>query len=199
MDFLKRKQTNVIPSTTTPIPSVTITSKVTSQVPKQIDINIVDSNVKSVVIDALPIDTSIDTNEKLVDTIDTQENEKQSDAMPTPENSNVTDSKKKVKMNDFLPKKIDQYAEPSVLDKKIEMKYIKDGRSHRTFVFNLELYIKDKTVLDNLINKMKKSFGTQCAYKETEFGFAYGFAGDLSSRIKQYLLDSKHVIPANFK
>ena len=122
---------------------------------------------------------------------------------------------KRINVNSMLVKKPDQSVEPcprmdkllarpgelepSVVDKKIEMKYIKDGRAYRTFIFNLELYIKEKHALENLINKMKRSFGTSCAYKETEFGFAYGFAGDLSVKIKQYLIETCKLPSENFK
>jgi len=107
---------------------------------------------------------------------------------------------KKVKINGLLVKKSDQGGEPSVLDKKIEIKYIKDGRAYRTFVFNLEVHIKDKKLLDDtIINQMKKSFGTSCVYKETEFGCAYGFAGDLGIKIKSFLIDKRYLTVANFK
>lgn len=80
--------------------------------------------------------------------------------------------------------------EPSVMDKKIDIKYMKDGKSHRTFVYNLEYYIPDKKVREQHIKKMQQQFGTSCAYKSTSFGNAYGFGGDFSAKIKEYLLSN---------
>lgn len=176
MDFLKRKQTNNVPN-------VTHTPEHKNVLPIEVAISTSTST-------PTPLPSPSQSSTSILSIV--------SDETVINTQSDTSDQKNKIKINDILPKKIDQCAEPSLVDKKIEMKYIKDGRSHRTFVFNLELYIK-KEDLNILINKMKKSFGTQCAYKETEFGFAYGFAGDLTSRIKQYLLDSRHVTPENFK
>lgn len=178
MDFLKRKPNNTIPSTQSSIDK-SVKKPVENQVEKPIKIAN-DSESNEVKIE----NNDIDSN-SIKNTISNV--------------TAITQNEKKVKINDLLPKKVDQGTEPSVTDKKIEMKYIKDGRSHRTFVFNLELYIKNKEDLNKIINKMKKSFGTQCVYKETEFGFAYGFAGDLSARIKQSLIESHLVTAENFK
>lgn len=169
MDFLKRKPANTVPNTNT----TTTTTSSSSSIP----------SIPSITAQS----TVNNTNEKIEDVNNTNT-----------ENTDIIE-KQKVKINDFIPKKGDQCVEPSILDKKIEMKYIKDGKSQRTFIFNLELYIKNKDDLANLINKMKKTFGTQCTYKETEFGFGYGFAGDLSGRIKKFLIDGHYVTSENFK
>lgn len=106
---------------------------------------------------------------------------------------------KKINMNDILVKKVTEGPDPSYLDKKIEMRYVKDGKAYRTFVFNLEHFIKGKKELDEIVHGIKKTFGTSCAYKETEFGVGYGFAGDCSTKIKRYLIDKKVVTSENFK
>jgi len=80
--------------------------------------------------------------------------------------------------------------EPSVMDQKIDIKYMKDGRAHRTFVYNLEHYIPDKKIRDQHIKKMQQQFGTSCVYKSTPFGNAYGFGGDFSTKIKEYLISN---------
>lgn len=108
-------------------------------------------------------------------------------------------SEKKININDILIKKDIEGPDPSSLDKKIEMRYVKDGKAYRTFVFNLEHYIEDKKILDGIIHGIKKTFGTSCAYKETEFGIGYGFAGDCSAKVKRYLIDKKVVVAENFK
>ncbi|VBB18491.1 hypothetical protein YASMINEVIRUS_954 [Yasminevirus sp. GU-2018] len=106
-------------------------------------------------------------------------------------------------MADFLSSKAkDKTTEPSVLDKKIEMRLIKVKRAHLTFVFNLEHQLKGMTKqqIDALTSTMKKAFGTSCTYKEApEFGFGYAFAGDLAPRIRQYLIDNNHVTADAFK
>jgi translation initiation factor 1 (eIF-1/SUI1) len=169
MDFLKRKPNNIEPSINSSI-----------EKPIKLLVEQKENYIQARTIDDIVSNTQNDnSNIQSADTLSIQ--------IP------------KKPVSDLLVKKVDHKIEPSVLDKKIEMKYIKDGRSYRTFVFNLELYIKNNEILDKLINKMKKSFGTQCAYKETEFGFAYGFAGDLAPRIKQYLIDSKLFVQENFK
>src|ERR1700688_4332677 len=105
--------------------------------------------------DPIPITDRVESSKKSQEELDTPKD--------------VKSDKVKVNVNVLLVKKSDQN-EPSLTDKKIEMKYIKDGRAHRTFVFNLELHIKDKKLLNNtIIPQMKKSFGTSCPYKETEF------------------------------
>ena len=105
-------------------------------------------------------------------------------------------------MADFLPGKAkDKTTEPSVLDKKIEMRLIKVKRAHLTFVFNLEHQLKGmtKAQIDALTGTMKKAFGTSCTYKDTEFGSGYAFAGDLAPRIRAYLIDNKILTDDAFK
>lgn len=178
MDFLKRKPNNTVPSKQSPIERSINNNKSTEK------------SVEKPLEDTIKSTSDFMKDEVKIDSIDN---------ITVDNITLITQIEKKVMINDLLPKKVDQGTEPSMTDKKIEMKYIKDGRSHRTFVFNLELYIKNKEDLNKIINKMKKSFGTQCVHKETEFGFAYGFAGDLSARIKQYLIESHLVTAENFK
>lgn len=102
----------------------------------------------------------------------------------------------------FLPKKInDKTTEPSVLDKKVKMKFIKIKKAHLTFVYNLEHQLKGMTKkdIDNITKKMKIAFGTSCTYKNTDFGFGYGFAGDLAPRIKAYFIDNKILAESAFE
>lgn len=192
MDFLKRKPNNTFLSTQSPIDK---------SVKNPVDIPIeqsVEKPIKQPV--EKTIEQSVENKIKTASDFESNDVKVENNVINNVDNiTPIAQNEKKVKINDFLPKKVDQSVEPSITDKKIEMKYIKDGRSHRTFVFNLELYIKNKEDLNKIINKMKKSFGTQCAHKETEFGFAYGFSGDLSARIKQYLLESHLVTVENFK
>lgn len=108
-------------------------------------------------------------------------------------------SEKKINMNDMFIKKVTEEPDLLSLDKKIEMRYLKDGKAYRTFVFNLEHFIKEKKELDVIIHGIKKTFGTSCKYKETDFGYGYGFAGDCSTKVKRYLIDKKVVTAENFK
>ena len=104
-------------------------------------------------------------------------------------------------MDDFL-KKNDNLAKegPSIEEKKIEFKQIKECRTSKTYMFNLEHYIKDEETMKNVIKDLKKSFGTSCTWKKTEeFGFGFGFNGDFAAKIKTYLLEKKFVEKEAFK
>lgn len=101
-------------------------------------------------------------------------------------------------MDDFLKKdKVGQ--EPSLVDKRVYMRYIKDEKRWRTFVFNLEHHIKDKKVLEDAVTNLKKSLGTSCTYKDSTLGFGYGFGGEHSGRIKSYMIEKKLVTEDAFE
>lgn len=79
-----------------------------------------------------------------------------------------------------------------VTDKKqIEFKFFNEKRTNRTYIYNLEEYIRDPELLKVFLKKLKKNLGTSCTQKKTEFGVAYGFNGDQQQRIKQAIIDNK--------
>jgi translation initiation factor 1 (eIF-1/SUI1) len=100
-------------------------------------------------------------------------------------------------MDDFLKKKPDN---DNILDdKKIEFKHFKEKRTTRTYIYNLEHYVTDPVHLEALLVKLKRSLGTGCIQKNTDFGMAYGLNGDCRKRIVRYLLNKKIVTEYAFK
>jgi translation initiation factor 1 (eIF-1/SUI1) len=103
-------------------------------------------------------------------------------------------------MDDFLKKSASgAKTEPAFEDKKIEFKIIKEKKSSKTYIFNLNKYIKDPAQLDTVLKTLKKSLGTSCTARDTEFGYGYGFGGDFSQKIKRYLIDNGYVNKEDFK
>ena len=89
---------------------------------------------------------------------------------------------------------------PSILDKKIELKTIKQKKTIRTFVFGLEVYIEKPTQMNKIIKELKTNLGTSCVNMNIDnFGFGYGFCGEHIDRIKTYLIDKKYVSFDDFK
>lgn len=100
--------------------------------------------------------------------------------------------------DDFLNKKTEDKDE--VLETtKIEFKFFKEKRTTRTYIYNLEHFITDPDILKTVLKKLKKSLGTACTKKDTEFGLAYGFNGDFRKRIAQELIASGIVSADDFK
>lgn len=103
-------------------------------------------------------------------------------------------------MDDFLKKSTSgSKTEPTFDDKKIEFKIIKEKKSSKTYVFNLDKHIKDPAQLDTILKTLKKSLGTSCTARDTDFGHGYGFSGDFSQKIKKYLIDNGYVAKDDFK
>ena len=99
-------------------------------------------------------------------------------------------------MEDFLKTKVNDAEKIGIDEKKIEFKLLKEKKASRTYVLNLEHYVTDPAKLELLLKNIKKSMGTGCIKKETEFGLGYGFNGDLKNRIVQYLIDNE-IVPKN--
>jgi|WetSurMetagenome_2_1015567.scaffolds.fasta_scaffold254783_1 translation initiation factor 1 (eIF-1/SUI1) len=103
-------------------------------------------------------------------------------------------------MDDFLKKNNSSAkTEINFEDKKIEFRMIREKKSTKTYVYNLEKYIKDEAELQKLSKSLMKSLGTSCTLKDTNFGKGYGFSGDFAQRIKTYLIDNKYVTKDDFK
>lgn len=96
-------------------------------------------------------------------------------------------------MDDFLKKNPLEGKESNVPTKKIEFKSFKDKKAYRTYVYNLDGYINDPVKLNAILRELKKSLGTSCVFKETEFGYGHGFGGDFSEKIKNYLISNGYV------
>lgn len=80
------------------------------------------------------------------------------------------------------------------IDRKLTLKYMKEIKTSRTYIFGLDNYIKVKEDLNDFIKKLKKSLGTSVIVKEAESGQAYGFAGDHVKYIYDYIV-KKNICP----
>lgn len=104
-------------------------------------------------------------------------------------------------MDDFLKKNdvsLTGQAPPTEV-KKIEFKHIKERKCMRTYILNLDQFVPDEKVREDLMTKLKKALGTACIGHETEFGFGYGFNGDFTVKIKAYLINNKIVTKDAFR
>lgn len=90
-------------------------------------------------------------------------------------------------MDDFLTRN-KEHKQDIDTEKKIEFRFFKEKRSTRTYIYNLDIFITDPNKLKTFLKKLKKSLGTSCTKKNTDFGLAYGFNGDLKSRIKHEII-----------
>jgi|SRR5579863_4264049 hypothetical protein len=103
-------------------------------------------------------------------------------------------------MDDFLKKNNNGVTQGLTNEsKKIEFKFIKEQKTSRTYIYNLEYFVRDDKALKDVIRNIKISLGTACIKKDTEFGLGYGFNGDFSEKIKTYLLENNIVDKEAFK
>lgn len=82
------------------------------------------------------------------------------------------------------------------IDRKIVIKYMKEVKTSRTYIFGLNNYIKTKKDIEEFIKNIKKSLGTSVIEKEGETGPAYGFAGDHVKYLYDYIVKKK-ICPIN--
>jgi hypothetical protein len=93
-------------------------------------------------------------------------------------------------MDEFLKKNNNDNERLVLGEKKIEFKYIKEKKTTKTYIFNLEHYVTDPAKLTAILTELKKLMGTSCTKKITEFGPGYGFSGDFQAKITQYLINN---------
>lgn len=80
------------------------------------------------------------------------------------------------------------------IDRKLTLKFMKEVKTSRTYIFGLDNYIKVKEDRNEFIKNLKKSLGTSVIEKEAESGQAYGFAGDHVKYIYEYIV-KKNICP----
>jgi hypothetical protein len=104
-------------------------------------------------------------------------------------------------MDEFLKKEESKKTIAETVNevKKIEFKQIKEGKHMLTFILNLDSFIKDEKILAVVIKNLKKLLGTACVKKDTNFGPGYGFGGDFSEKIKNFLISNTSVTKDDFK
>jgi hypothetical protein len=82
------------------------------------------------------------------------------------------------------------------IDRKIILKFMKEVKTSRTYIFGLDNYIKTKEEKNEFIKHLKKALGTSFIEKDSDDGKAYGFAGDHINYIYSYII-KKNICPKN--
>lgn len=83
---------------------------------------------------------------------------------------------------------------------KIEIKFFKEKKTSRTYIYNLGKFITDEKTLETVIKDLKKKLATSCIIKNEEgYGNVYGFQGDHKRTIVTYLINNKFVKEDDFK
>jgi hypothetical protein len=101
-------------------------------------------------------------------------------------------------MDDFLKDPDTNATNGPVGEKpKIDFKLIKEKKP-KTYMFGLEYHVPPGE-LQKTIQAIKKSLGTSCVYKETEFGNGYGFSGDMETKVKKFLIERQIVAKDAFR
>lgn len=75
------------------------------------------------------------------------------------------------------------------IDKHIKIKYMKEGRSSRTYIYGLNNYIESTKKIKEFIQNIKKLLGTSSIeQKDNANNSVCGFAGDHVKFINEYLI-----------
>lgn len=82
------------------------------------------------------------------------------------------------------------------IDKKIIIKYMKEVRTSRTYIFGIHNYIRTKEERDKFVKHIKKSLGTSVIEKNDGDGVVYGFAGEHIKYIYDYIVKN-NICPIN--
>ena len=80
------------------------------------------------------------------------------------------------------------------IDKHIEIKFIKEGRRNKTYIYGLGDYIEggDKELI-KYVEKLQKRLGTNLIKEEKDGKKFYAFGGDHVNVIKKYIIDDLKV------
>lgn len=83
---------------------------------------------------------------------------------------------------------------------KIEIKFFKEKKTSRTYIYNLGKFITEEKMLDSIIKDLKKKLATSCMIKnEKGYGNVYGFQGDHKKMIVTYLISNNLIKEEDFK
>ena len=75
------------------------------------------------------------------------------------------------------------------IDKKLVIKYMKEIKTSRTYIYGLYNYIKTKEDTKEFLKKIKKALGTSVVEKiDEDNNIIYGFAGDHTKYIYDYII-----------
>lgn len=75
---------------------------------------------------------------------------------------------------------------------KIDVRYLKDKKSKRTFISGLQYFLSDDEI-KNLVLVLKKKLGAGVSERESENGIEYGFQGDHLRKIKEMIMENAKV------
>lgn len=79
------------------------------------------------------------------------------------------------------------------IDKHIEIKFIKEGRRNKTYIYGLDDYIEDKKELKKCVEKLQKKMGTSLLEEEKDGKKCYGFGGDHVNTLKIFVINDLKV------
>ena len=86
------------------------------------------------------------------------------------------------------------------IDKKIILKYMKEVKTSRTYIFGLHNYIQTKDKITDFVKNIKKSLGTSVIEKkDTDGNMVYGFAGDHMKYINELLIKKNICLQSDIK
>jgi hypothetical protein len=72
------------------------------------------------------------------------------------------------------------------IDRKIRIKYIKDGKSSRTYIYGISSYIENEEEIMKLMKKIQKSLGTSIIKSYIDGKIIIGFGGNHIDSIYDY-------------
>jgi len=76
------------------------------------------------------------------------------------------------------------------IDKKIILKFIKEKKTNRTYIYGLHLFIPEKEKRDEICSSIKKELGAGSNIKINENNIEeYGFQGNHIEKIKIFLIN----------
>lgn len=75
------------------------------------------------------------------------------------------------------------------IDKHIEIKFLKEGRRNKTYIYGLSDYIENEKELKKCVEKIQKKLGTSVIEEEKDGKKYYGFGGDHVNVLKTYAIN----------
>jgi hypothetical protein len=80
------------------------------------------------------------------------------------------------------------------IDKHIEIKFLKEGRRNKTYIYGLGDYVEGgEKELKKCIEKLQKKLGTSVLEEEKDNKKYYGFGGDHVNTLKTFVLNDLKV------
>lgn len=80
------------------------------------------------------------------------------------------------------------------IDKHIEIRFLKEGRRNKTYIFGLCDYIEGgEKELKKCVEKLQKKLGTSLLEEEKDGKKYYGFGGDHVNTLKSYVINDLKV------